>query len=186
MNMQHRIETPWGTADDRHVIAEGIVFYSTPSHGGIRLSDDRLAEMPAELKDFRPWAGLPWFEEDADCNVVVLAFPEFFTPSQVASAALDVARGAYYRERGIDFDALLASEHGQTFIAPHCFEGTVAGDPTMTTLDTITDDQIRALSDEAGAHGDLEMVAICQRALAGDAAAIAECVRVIESAEANN
>jgi len=53
----------------------------------------------------------------------------------------------------------------------------------MTTIDTITDDQIRALSDEAGAHGDLEMVAICTRALAGDAAAIAECVRVIQSAE---
>ncbi len=56
----------------------------------------------------------------------------------------------------------------------------------MTTIDTITDDQIRTLSDEAGAHGDLEMVAICQRALEGDAAAIAECVRVIASAEANN
>jgi len=53
----------------------------------------------------------------------------------------------------------------------------------MTTIDTITD-EIRTLSDEAGAHGDLEMVAICTRALAGDAAAIAECVRVIESAEA--
>ena len=45
----------------------------------------------------------------------------------------------------------------------------------------LTDDQIRTLSDEAGAHGDLEMVAICQRALAGDAAAIAECARVIKS-----
>lgn len=56
----------------------------------------------------------------------------------------------------------------------------------MTTLDTITDEQIRTLSDEAGAHGDLEMVAICTRALAGDADALGECVRVIESAEANN
>lgn len=55
----------------------------------------------------------------------------------------------------------------------------------MTTIDTITTDQIRTLRDEAGAHGDLEMVAICQRALAGDAAAIAECVRVIRSAELN-
>jgi len=54
----------------------------------------------------------------------------------------------------------------------------------MTTIDTITTAQISTLSDEAGAHGDLEMVAICTRALAGDAAAIAECVRVIESAEA--
>lgn len=55
----------------------------------------------------------------------------------------------------------------------------------VTTIDTITTAQISTLRDEAGAHGDLEMVAICQRALAGDAAAIAECVRVIRSAELN-
>lgn len=53
----------------------------------------------------------------------------------------------------------------------------------MTTIDTITTAQISALRDEAGAHGDLDMVAICDRAIAGDAAAIAECVRVIQSAE---
>ncbi len=56
----------------------------------------------------------------------------------------------------------------------------------MTTIDTITDSQISTLSDEAGAHGDLEMVAICERALAGDEAAVAECVRVIQSAEAED
>lgn len=54
----------------------------------------------------------------------------------------------------------------------------------MTTIDTITTAQISALRDEAGAHGDLEQVAICNRALAGDTKAIAECVRVIQSAEA--
>jgi len=54
----------------------------------------------------------------------------------------------------------------------------------MTTIDTITTAQISALRDEAGAHGDLDMVAICDRAIADDTKAIAECVRVIESAEA--
>ena len=54
----------------------------------------------------------------------------------------------------------------------------------MIVIDTITTDQILILSDEAGAHGDLEMVAICERAIAGNAKAIAECVRVIQSAEA--
>jgi hypothetical protein len=37
---------------------------------------------------------------------------------------------------------------------------------------------IRLLSNEAGEHGDLEQVAICERALAGDDDAIAECIRV--------
>ena len=54
----------------------------------------------------------------------------------------------------------------------------------MTTIDTITPAQISALRDEAGAHGDLEQVEVCERALNGDTKAIAECVRVIESAEA--
>ena len=43
--------------------------------------------------------------------------------------------------------------------------------------------RIEALSTEAGQAGDLEMVAICERALAGDTAAIAECVRVLAEAE---
>ncbi len=54
----------------------------------------------------------------------------------------------------------------------------------MTTIDTITDEQIIALSQEAGCAGDLEMVAICERALDGSAAARAECVEVIRDAEA--
>lgn len=47
-------------------------------------------------------------------------------------------------------------------------------------MDIITDKQINDLRTEAGAHSDLEQVAICDRALEGDAAARAECVRVIE------
>ncbi len=51
-------------------------------------------------------------------------------------------------------------------------------------MENITRKQIRDLSTAAGAHGDLEMVAICDRALDGDAEAIAIVVHVIEDAEA--
>jgi hypothetical protein len=54
----------------------------------------------------------------------------------------------------------------------------------MTTITTITDEQIEALSTEAGSAGDLDQVAICDRALRGDESAKAECVRVIRDAEA--
>lgn len=54
----------------------------------------------------------------------------------------------------------------------------------MTTIDTLTDDQIRTLSTEAAVAGDMEQVQICDRALDGDEAARRECVRVIRSAEA--
>lgn len=37
--------TPWGVADYAREYAEGIVFYGTPSHGGFKLSAQRLARM---------------------------------------------------------------------------------------------------------------------------------------------
>ena len=57
---------------------------------------------------------------------------------------------------------------------------------TKTTIDTITDDQIARLRTEAGEHGDLEMVAVCTKALRGDRKAIKECVDVIAEAEARS
>jgi hypothetical protein len=54
----------------------------------------------------------------------------------------------------------------------------------MTTIDTITDEQIITLGEEAGCAGDLDMVAICERAIDGDDEARAECVEVIRDAEA--
>lgn len=49
---------------------------------------------------------------------------------------------------------------------------------------TITEREIEALRDAAGAHGDLEQVAICDQALAGDMQAWRECERVIADARA--
>ena len=48
----------------------------------------------------------------------------------------------------------------------------------------VTDDEIRALRDEAAEAGDLEQVAVCERALDGSAADWDECVRVIGEAAA--
>jgi len=55
-------------------------------------------------------------------------------------------------------------------------------DPSLIWLAipaTITDEQIEALQIEAGGAGDAEQVAICERALDGDADARGECVDVI-------
>ncbi len=46
----------------------------------------------------------------------------------------------------------------------------------------ITAAQIRKLSIEAAEAGDLDQVAVCERALTGDVEAQAECQRVIEYA----
>lgn len=53
-------------------------------------------------------------------------------------------------------------------------------------MSTITLAQIEALRTEAGEHGDIDQVAICDRALAGDASAVAECERVIRDATAQD
>lgn len=44
--------------------------------------------------------------------------------------------------------------------------------------------EIRAMRDEAAEHNDLAQVAICDRALEGDEAAMAECERVQRAAQA--
>lgn len=57
----------------------------------------------------------------------------------------------------------------------------------MTTeagMAMITDRQIEQLSDESGEAGDLDMVAVCSRALGGDVDAYLECVRVIGACRA--
>jgi len=96
--------TPWGQAQHVTEIAPGIVSYSTASHGGIHLSDERIAEMPAALQEFVPFGGPQigpgrWFEEDCDWSVVALAFPQFFTERdlQAAHATLKGYRPAVYK-----------------------------------------------------------------------------------------
>jgi len=72
------METPWGASQSASVIAEGITVHSTASHGGIELSESRIAALPDGLQEFKPWAGRGWYEEDCDYGVVVLAFPSSF------------------------------------------------------------------------------------------------------------
>lgn len=48
--------------------------------------------------------------------------------------------------------------------------------------DSVTTDNIRSLRTEAASAGDLDQVAICDRALAGDRAAREDCIDAIEDA----
>lgn len=77
-------------------------------------------------------------------------------------------------------EGMSPAERAEIMMAQRKMEGT-----TMTTTMTVavTDEQIGQLRTEAGEHGDLEQVALCDRALSGDDAARRECERVIEDAE---
>jgi hypothetical protein len=73
--------TPWGPPQHWTNIAEGIDCVSTAGHGGIKLSRQRQAKMPAALK-----LEGGWYEEDVEYNRVVVVFPECFKTEQVAGA----------------------------------------------------------------------------------------------------
>ena len=76
--------SPWGTPDHVLPVAEGIAFVTTPSHGGYRLSSERLAAMPEHLRIDRLNTG--WFEEDCDAAMVAVTFPKYFSAIQVQAA----------------------------------------------------------------------------------------------------
>lgn len=68
------IETPWGWPDHCVRYAEGILSYSTPSHGGFHLDEMRNAAM---LDCLRNADG--FYEEDEQWAKVATAFPALFT-----------------------------------------------------------------------------------------------------------
>jgi len=73
--------TPWGMSDSQHTYAPGIIFYSTPGHGGIHLDEEHNNKMPSKLRNADGW-----YEEDCEWAKVALIFPEAFEPSAVLSA----------------------------------------------------------------------------------------------------
>ena len=64
--------SPWGTIDDATKLADGIVFVSTPSHGGIWLSPDRVAQLPKGYDSFI--GSNTWHEEDNDAPMIAWFF----------------------------------------------------------------------------------------------------------------
>lgn len=79
--------TPWGPAQDKLQVAEGITQYNTASHGGYELSADRHAAVQQRFPKFHTFAGGSWYEEDQDWSIVAMTFPEHFDDE-----ALRVAR----------------------------------------------------------------------------------------------
>lgn len=74
VQMRMSANTPWGGAQNATVYAEGIVEYSTASHGGFHLSPERNAAVHPTL---RSEGG--WYEEDCGWAAVAITFPDLFT-----------------------------------------------------------------------------------------------------------
>lgn len=74
--------TPWGSADVVNHLAPGIASVHTASHGGIKLSPERNAMVPAAL---RRRSG--WYEEDCEAHIVMMTFPDDLGLNDKAAAA---------------------------------------------------------------------------------------------------
>ena len=97
-----KTKTPWGDGSG-YVIAPGIRLFSTDSHGGLRVSDERLAEMPDVIRNLDPFAGRGWYEEDCDWALVAMAFPEHFSGEHCQAAITTVHRW----KKEVNWDAYL-------------------------------------------------------------------------------
>lgn len=82
------MQTPWGWADHVREITSGIIEVGTSSHGGIRLSPERIALIPKDwlrCVDLREGC---WLEEDQDWCIAAMAFPEAFGERTVGYAKI--------------------------------------------------------------------------------------------------
>lgn len=75
----------WGLADQRKEVAQGIICYWTPSHGGYELSAERMLEMPEQYRE-TSFTGDNCFEEDCSWCGVVMAWPQYFSAKTIEAA----------------------------------------------------------------------------------------------------
>lgn len=108
--MNDSMSTPWGVADYRKDVIEGITFYSTPSHGGFFLSPERLKQVPpcVHKSNFGHETKRGWFEEDLEWFWLVLCWPDELTQYSTETAKRHLSK--YYPEIVSEFERTLARQ----------------------------------------------------------------------------
>lgn len=71
------MRTPWGQSDGQVTPIKGITLYSTPRHGGIHLSPERIKQLPQYVtKESNFSHSLTWWEEDCDWAIIAVVFED--------------------------------------------------------------------------------------------------------------
>lgn len=123
--------SPWGRVDTQRTIAPGIIFVSTPSHGGYWLSPARVEQFKRTLPDFKPFAGFPWLEEDCDAALAALVWPDELD-RYVLECAIRQVVSKYTREHNPELVRWLTeSEQGRRCLALVSEAATAAPAPAM-------------------------------------------------------
>lgn len=86
--------SPWGKPDHAEEIFAGVWSVSTPSHGGLYVTDQRRKAMDQSLLSlgFNGHTMSGWFEEDCDWCMVALAFPDEWTEWRGSADDLEIAK----------------------------------------------------------------------------------------------
>ena len=63
--------SPWGEIESIDFIDDGILFVTTPGHGGVWLAPQHHHKLPTTYKPFTQ--DLTWAEEDIDAGIVLTA-----------------------------------------------------------------------------------------------------------------
>lgn len=76
------MKTPWGTAQTKTQVTRGVIFVTTASHGGYKLTPKRNQEIPSP---FRTTDG--WYEEHCEAALVA-----YFLQDDCFTAYKSIAR----------------------------------------------------------------------------------------------
>lgn len=90
---------PWGTPTDFRAVTDGILWLTTPRHGGYVVSREMYEKMPDHLKACS-FTNDQYFEEDLSWCAVVLAFPQHFG-TRLCKAAQETHE-RFYRRHNAD------------------------------------------------------------------------------------
>ena len=110
--------SPWGAIQDKRELAPGIWSVSTAGHGGIKLSRERNAAVPAYMR-----AEGGWYEEDCQWSIAAMVHPIAFQRMVTIEGrpdkteydyALDSFRGWYPDQYERFFDVKLKPGESRT------------------------------------------------------------------------
>lgn len=107
--MTAKLNTPWGYADQVDPVGDkGILWTSTPSHGGLFVPDELMRQLPAELRGSNGYSGKGnWFEEDCEWAIPVIVWPDQFPEKYCKAAVETVQMYAKHKGTGLYFDSVV-------------------------------------------------------------------------------
>lgn len=113
------------------ILAPGIVYFDTPSHGGVWLSPEQNAKVPMSIKR-RTFCGngiSGYYEEDQDLDVLARIFPDLFGYREGYSESLPDDRPVNkldaVTERLMQDRPPMADDELEQFVNAHAVDGIV-------------------------------------------------------------